>query len=451
MRTFVLILIFVLSVNSYSQNKQVLYDFAGLPQTLLLNPGLETNFAYHLGLPLVSGFSAEIGSTGFSISDLFGSGGGDVTDKITAVLDNLDATDYLKINSQIEVFSAGYRFNEKTYLSFGFYEEFDLIFYLPKDLLSLATAGNVTPLGRSFDFSQLNFNADFLGVIHAGITRRVNKKLTIGGRFKIYSSALNAESKNNSGTFRTTTPGDNNISTSKLENINITYKTSGLIDINRGTFLKNTFLGGNLGVGADFGFSYQVTPQLKISGSVVDVGFINHSKSIENTTRISEEFITEGLDFQFDGSLDYWEALEDRFKQEVPEVINTDAYISWRPAKINLAVKYNFGEELSEYHYGIRYKETYTHTFGAQLYSIFSPLQNQFALTGFYERAFIEGFQTKITYTVDDYSSYNVGIGISMQYRKVNFYAIFDNITKYTDLSSANNVSLQFGFNLLFN
>ncbi len=34
---------------------------------------------------------------------------------------------------------------------------------------------------------------------------------------------------------------------------------------------------------------------------------------------------------------------------------------------------------------------------------------------------------------------------------KINFYGILDNLTKLSDISSANNVSLQFGFNLLFN
>ncbi|ARV07666.1 hypothetical protein BTO04_13620 [Polaribacter sp. SA4-10] len=451
MRKVVLILVLVLAVNTFSQNKQVLYDFAGLPQTLLLNPGLENNLKFHVGLPLISGFSAEIGSTGFSVADIFADDGRNINEKMASVLDNIDSKDYLKLNTQIEVFSAGYRFNDKTYLSFGFYEELDFIFFLPKDVLTLATEGNTTPLGRSFDFSHLNINADFLGVIHAGITRKVSEKLTIGGRLKIYSSSINVESINNSGTFTTTTPGDNNLSVSKLENINVTYKTAGIANVSGGSVLTNTFLGGNLGLGGDVGFSYSVTPQLNVSGSLVDFGFIKYSKNIENTTRIGD-FTTEGLNFQYDDQdPDYWKQLEDDFKAEIPEEINNDAYKAWRPAKLNAAIKYSFGDRRSESCYDNTFKESYTDAFGVQLYSLFRPLRNEYAFTGFYEKSITSKIDAKLTYTLDNYSYNNIGLGISAQIWNMNFYGIVDNIAHLSDISSAKNVSLQFGFNLLFN
>ena len=450
MRKIISIITLVLTITAFSQNKQVLYDFAGLPQTLLLNPGLDTNLKSHFGLPLISGFSTEIGSTGFSVADIFAADNRDINDKVATLLDNVDSKDYLKLNTQIEVFSAGYRLNDRTYLSLGFYEELDFIFFLPKDVLTLATEGNISPLGRSFDFSHLNLNADLLGVIHAGITRSVNKKLTIGGRLKIYSSAINVESINNTGTFRTT-PGENNISVSKLENINVTYKTTGISEISASSVLANTFLGRNLGLGGDVGFSYRATPQLKISGSLVDFGFINHSKNIENTTR-EGFFTTEGLDFQYDGTdPDYWKQLNDDFKAAIPEVANQDSYMAWRPSKLNAAVKYSFGETRSQYCYDRTFKEIYTDAFGVQLYSLFRSLRNEYALTGFYEKSFSSKVHTKLTYTVDNYSYSNIGLGISAEFWKVNFYGILDNIAELSDISSAKNVSLQFGFNLLFN
>ena len=451
MKKVVLILVLVLSVNTFSQNKQVLYDFAGLPQTLLLNPGLETNLKFHIGLPLISGFSAEIGSTGFSVADIFADDGRDINDKIASLLENVDSKDYLKLNTQIEVFSAGYHFNDKTYLSIGFYEELDFIFFLPKDVLTLATEGNTSPLGRSFDFSHLNLNADLLGVIHAGITRKVNRKLTIGGRLKIYSSAINVESINNTGTFSTTTPGDNNISVSRLENVNVSYKTTGIADISGGSVLANTFLGGNLGLGGDVGFSFRATPQLKISASLVDFGFINHSKNIENTTR-EGSFTTEGLEFQYDNTdPDYWKQLNDGFKAAIPELTNEDSYMAWRPSKLNAAVKYSFGETRSQYCYDRTFKETYTDAFGVQLYSLFRSLRNEYAFTGFYEKSFTTKVHAKLTYTLDNYSYNNIGLGVSAQFGNVNFYGILDNVAELSDISSAKNVSLQFGFNLMFN
>ena len=97
MRIIVLIFTFLIGLNSFSQNKQVLYDFAGLPQTLLLNPGLETDYKFHIGVPLLSGISSEIKSTGFSLSEIFAVNNNSITNKISAVLNKIDADDYLKV------------------------------------------------------------------------------------------------------------------------------------------------------------------------------------------------------------------------------------------------------------------------------------------------------------------------------------------------------------------
>ena len=455
MKKVVFIFLIFIASNLFSQNKQVLYDFAGLPQTLLLNPGLETNYKYHIGVPLLSGFSTELASTGFTIADIFGVDNRTINDKIGAVLVDLDTRDYLKFNSQIEVFSAGFRFDDKTYFSFGFYQEFDAIGYFPKDIITLLNEGNAAYLNRSFDASQLLYKLEFLGVIHAGITRKVNDKWTIGGRFKIYSSALNLQSTNNSGTL-TTNLGDNNIYIHHLDNINVNLQTSGLIQDDEyindpGTFLKNTFLGGNLGLGLDFGVTYQISPQLQFSGSLLDVGFVNHKKNIKNTLT-EGSFTFEGLQFGYDESnRNYWEELDNELKEQLPTVENQESFISWRPAKFNAAIKYSFGEKRSKYCYDDTYKDFYTDALGAQLYSVFRPLSQQFALTGFYEKSFSHKLHTKVTYTVDNYSYYNIGVGVSAQVWKINFYGILDNIAELTDISSANNVSLQFGFNLLFN
>lgn len=454
MRIIVLIFTFLIGLNSFSQNKQVLYDFAGLPQTLLLNPGLETDYKFHIGVPLLSAISSEIGSTGFSLSEIFAVNNNTINDKISAVLNKIDANDYLKVNTQIEVFSAGFRFDKKTYVSFGFYQELDAIGYLPKDALTLINEGNTSYLNKSFSISEMIYKLDVLGVIHAGISRKVSDKLTLGGRFKVYSSALNLETTNNWGTF-TTRLGNNSIYIHQLDNVNLNLRSSGLISNNEyisdvSTFIENSLLAGNLGAGIDLGFTYHVTPQLQFSGSLIDFGFVQHTKNIKNNLIVGS-YTFEGIEFEFDSNRNYWGELDAALKEQLPIVDNQDSYTSWRPAKLNVAIKYSFGEKRSKYCYDNTLKDFYTNAFGAQLYSVFRPLRQQFALTSFYEKSFSNKLQAKITYTIDDYSYYNIGVGVSAKIWKINFYGILDNLTKLSDISTSNNVSLQFGFNLLFN
>ncbi|WP_298947922.1 DUF5723 family protein [uncultured Polaribacter sp.] len=454
MKKIFLIIILLLSLSVNAQNKQVLYDFNNLPQTLLLNPGIETNYKYHVGVPLLSGFSTEIGSTNFVPSDIFSVDNLSINDKVATVLNRLKTSDYLKLNTQIEILNAGFRYNDKTYFSFGFYQEIDAIGYYPKDVFTLANEGNGAFLNKSFDISQLLYKVDFLGVIHAGITQKISDKLTLGGRFKIYSSALNLQSTNNYGTF-TTNEGNNNIYVHYLDNVNVNLQTSGLVSDNEyiddpSTYLKNTFLGGNLGIGLDFGFTYHVNKQLQISGSLLDVGFVNHSKNIKNTVS-KGSFTFEGIALDYNSNRNYWQELDTAVKQQLPTTDNQDSYVSWRPAKFNAAVKYSFGERRSKYCYDNTYKDVYTDAFGAQLYSIFRPLNQQFALTGFYGKMITNNLHTKVTYTLDNYSFSNIGVGISTQIWKINFYGIIDNLLNYSDISSLNNLSIQFGFNLIIN
>ena len=441
--------------NLSSQNKQVLYNFAELPQTLLLNPAAETNYKFHFGVPLLSGFSSEFGSSGFVLSDIFAVDNRNINDKISSVLNNLEPKDFLKMNTQIEILNGGFRVNDAIYLSFGFYEEIDAIGYYPKDVFTLLIEGNYSYLNKQFNASQLSYKLDVLGVIHAGINKKIDEKLTLGGRFKIYSSALNLESTNNTGTF-STVRGTTNLYTHYFNNVNFNAKTSGLVEDDQyiqdpNTFLKNTFLGGNLGIGVDVGITYHITPQLEFSGSILDFGFINHKKNIKNT-KVEGNFVFEGVDFLFsDSNANYWTEINERFKEDLPTTEDEESYVSWRPTKINAALKYSFGERRSKVCYDNRFKDFYTDAIGVQLYSVFRPLNTQLALTGFYQKSITNKIHTKITYTVDDFSAANIGAGLSAQFGKVNLYGMFDNILEYRNLSSANSLSLQLGINVIFN
>ena len=71
------------------------------------------------------------------------------------------------------------------------------------------------------------------------------------------------------------------------------------------------------------------------------------------------------------------------------------------------------------------------------------------ALTGYYRRRILKGLQMKATYTVDSYSSRNIGLGLTTKIGVVNFYAMADNLLAYKDISKANALTFQIGFNII--
>ena len=456
MKKYILFLILAITTSLNAQ-QQLSFSFGEIPQNLMLNPGAETNFKSHYGIPVFSNLSFKAGFTGFTLADLFLNDSRDFNLKFEEVLNKIDSDDYININTVVEVLSAGLRIDDKTYVSFGFYEELDLITYFPKDITELVYYGNEPFLNRPFSISELVMKADMLGVLHAGMSRKVDEKLTIGGRLKIYSSSLNIETNNNSGTITATT-NNTNIIRQTLDNLDAEIRTSGITDSNGDAnesfndVFSNTLLGGNLGLGFDVGLTYHFSPQLEFTGSIIDVGFIKYSKNIRNYTA-KGNYILDGINFEYnsDDPSDYWEQLEEDFNANVPTGETENTYTSWRPMKINAALKYSFGEKRSKFCYTKTHKQYYYNSIGFQIHTIMRLLKPQLSFTSFYEKSFSKKIHTKFTHTINDYSAAIFGVATSLRVGKLNIFGVLDNILAVTDVASANNISLNFGFNIVIN
>ena len=450
-----LLLIALIVTGSLKSQQKLAFSFGESPQTLLLNPGAETNFRSHYGIPLLSNFSFDLGMTGFTLNDLFSNDSRAFKTRFEAVLNKINSTDYVSFNTQVEVLNVGFRLDKKTYLSFGFYEELDFISYMPKDFIELFYYGNEPFLNRSFSLSQVSMKGDFLGVLHAGISKKINEKLNVGARVKIYSSSINIESLNNSGTFSSSTSNENIIRQS-LNNLNGQIRTSGIVDSDDefidspGEYFSKTFLGSNMGLGLDFGLTYHFTSQLEFTASLLDIGFIRHSKNTKNFN-IDGNYVLDGLNFEYDASSlsNYWQQVEQDFRDRVITEETQEAYTSWRPMKINAALKYSFGEKRDKTCYSKTHKQYYYNAIGFQIHNIMRPIKPQFSFTSFYEASLSKKIHTKFTHTINDYSSIIFGAATSLQLGKLSVFGGLDNLLGVADLSSGNSVAFNFGFNIV--
>lgn len=442
------------SFSVFSQ-QQLLFSFAETPQTLLLNPGAETNFSYHYGVPFFSNFQVDAGSTSFSMNDLFADNGVSFTNKLRRVVSNSDQNDFFNINLRSDMLYGGFRLDSRSYLSFGFYQEFDFIFYMPNDILELGLYGNANFLNRSFELSQLTLKGSLTGVWHAGISRKVNEKFNIGARVKIYSASANVETTNNSGTY-TTFNSPQNIIRQSLNNVDMQLRSSGFFNAND-DFLKsprdlftNTFFGSNLGIGFDIGFTYHFSPQLEFSASALDIGFIRYSNDIRNYS-INGDYVYDGVNFEYDedNPRDYWGEIQSDFDERVVIDEDQNPYTSFRPLRLNAALRYSFGEVRPMECFTATRKKYHTNAIGFQLHSIIRPLTSQLALTSFFENSFSRNLHVKLTHTINNYSNAIFGGALAFQWRTLSFVGSVDNVSKARNLETANSIALNLGINFV--
>lgn len=459
-----LVIALLITCLSFSQNKQILYGFNDIPQSLLQNPGARVSNDWYVGIPLLSHIHVNFGSSELTVYDLFADDNRDFNDKLRQAVFSMKPNDFFTFNQQLEIFSGGFAygdsFQKNKYISFGFYEELDFIGYFPQDYAILALDGNLNKTNRLFRADHLNFSAELISVLHVGFNKKVNEKFTYGFRGKIYSSIANVNSVNNKGSF-VTVPGEDNLLRHIFE-LDGGVRTSGLASLldedssedDVSALRKSILFGGNLGLGLDVGFTYQMNDQWYFDASLIDVGFISHKKDVENY-EIKGDYVYEGIDPLFPDASgrsanSYWSEIEDEFEDLFTADTTTTKYTTMRPIKLNASLNYAFGKKEIEECNCVNEDSGYLNRVGAQLYAIARPKGPQVAFTAYYYRRLFKGLEAKATYTLDSYSFNNIGLGVSANLGGLNIYAMADNFLNFKNIYDAQSVSLQLGINYIF-
>ena len=466
MRKLLTCFIALWAVSVIAQNKQLLYGWEDVPQSLLLNPGSKVLQKAHYGVPFLSQIHFNGGSSGVSAFDIFGISSVDINTRITNKIFELKNTDFFTATEQLEYISFGWRSREDVYYSGGVYQELDFITYFPRDLAILAWEGNRDYIDYEFDLGEISATGDLLTVYHFGANKAVSKKLTVGIRAKLYSSIISFRSTNNQGTFVTTLgDGDVNIYEHTVQNANVSLNTSGYASLREldganevaNTLLKRALLTRNLGVGLDFGVTYDFTSNITASASFLDVGFVFHNNDVESY-EAKGSYTLNGIELIFpplaDGetTLPYYDNLTDEIEEAIPVDTLNNSYSQFRPVKFNAGLKYSFGRPTDGRDdcdcRGRNESIARNQAVGLQYYSIFRPKGPQMAGTVFYYRRLFSFLSAKATYTFDPYSISNVGLGIASDIGKVNFYIALDNLLRLENIAKAKSISLQLGFNI---
>ena len=474
-RTCCIYLVFVLlCAKTTAQNMQVLYDFDQLPQTLMLNPGSETDYDMHFGVPFLSNVYGVAGSSSRDVNYNNLVAG---TDDTGDVLRNfhelgLGSGEIFLFHQQIEILNVGMRLrNPSYYLSFGMYQQTDGFSAYPQDFADLFFYGDdqdqdgIPEYEKNYNANDVNTVFELLGVFHVGINKKVNEKLTVGGRLKLLSGSMGLETSSNRGTYYLSrNPLSNEPYAHNYENIGVQLNTAGILDPfdlseDIGTaselFAGLFFMNGSMGASVDLGFTYDPSDEWTFTGSLLDIGMISFKHKLTNIDFDDAVIPSDEFYDPAGNELDYWETLY--IKDELP--LNTDerSFSYLRSPRLNASVRYNMRRKVKYDQIAFRNvradlsSDYLTSSFGLQVYTAFRPSTPVWAVTGFYSRELNKYLSLKGTYTVDKFSFYNIGIGVSTHIKSFNFYLTADNLVALPTIKNSNYQSFQFGMNFTFN
>ncbi len=450
------LLMFLNVANLLAQTGVGIYDFSTIPQTNLENPAYSTLKQGHVSIPLLGNQQVFAGSSGATAYDVFAKNAIPFNEKLQTAVYNMNSDDTFLMQQQSELINIGYQYQDY-YLSFGIYEEGLLYSNFPSGLSKLFYEGT-SYLDKKYAIDGYKTQSNLTTVYHFGAQKQWNADTNVGIRIKIYNQGFDARVTGATGQIFTSN-GTDNLYRYTLEDANINVHTSGIVldnydVVDQNYVVKNILISGNKGLGFDLGFTRNYESNWYLSSSLLDLGFIAHTKNAKNYSA-KGTYTTEGIELQFDAQNPeyYWRKLETEFIENVNYQETDKAYFTLRPIQWNtLLMKKLNKRRLAEC---ANMSNNQTERDYRAAWGVFSKIQiynkSIFPTASvFYEHYFGNFLDVRASYSANRFSYTNLGAVASFTIWKINLYTSVDNILGLTNLAKTNSADVQFGLNIIW-
>jgi hypothetical protein len=453
----------IFSVNAYSQQDLTINTMPIIPQSSYTNPAFQPVPTSYVGFPLLSSFYLGINHSGFAYKDLFHYS--NVDDSLHLMVGNmiskLAKTNYLSFNLYEELFGMGFKTDSKGYFNFSYGIKVNFQLSYPRDLIKVLWLGNGPFVGGApADFSGLGINASLYKELAFGYSRNVkiaNEDFTIGGRLKILHGITNIYTKVNNTSWGTGTAEDNfQYILNNTYQVNMTLPNSASESLDSSgsktyngsdnkfdpaQFITNQ---SNLGLGVDLGASYKMNKYWTFGFSVLDLGYINWKtgggSSVRNVTNNMYGLIFDGADLaQFIGpdsvvknkETHYEDSLSNPFKDKTTK----NSYRTPLGTKFYLTAEYSLTRHDVA---GLLFR-------GEMQNGILHP-----SATISYNKWVCNLLSASVSYSMENRSYNNVGLGIALNLGAWQIYALSDNFYCLFNPEAVKTINLHFGMNFIF-
>jgi hypothetical protein len=420
-----------------------------LPQITTMNPASQPECNFYLGFPGVSGINLNVGNNSLNFSEIifdspyndslitFLHPDADVND----FLDNLNENNSLFTEFSMNLLSFGFRAN-KGYFSFRVMEKSEVSFGYPKDLMSLLLKGN--ELGASQKIGNFNVFSNNYLEYSLGYSNKVFDNLTIGVRAKYLNGIASINSESFDFELYTSEAGDSLALTSDIEMqatapVSVTTDEDGLIEeVNdRDISVSDAF--SNPGFAVDIGAIYDLMPELTLSASILDLGFINYSNFTHNY-RINGQYSFTGVDITSmitgdEEETNPLEGITDSLKESLELSYSDDNFFTSLGPKIYLGGRYYFSENLDVA------LLSRTRFFSGRVQQSFTLSANTRP---------IRGISLSASYSIMNHSYNNLGLGLALRLGPFQLFTMSDMFSAGLWPQKSQSFNVRFGLNFVF-
>ncbi|MEO9482722.1 MAG: DUF5723 family protein [Ekhidna sp.] len=433
MRKITATILFLASLLSLNAQTSLSFQHLGNAtfQNNLINPSLIPEGKFFLGLPVLSGVHANVNNK-FSYNEGFTVESTRTLIDVPKIIGNLQGQNMVSTKVGVNLLHLGYKLKSGVLLSFVANERVEADFLYSKELVQYVfTDGNSAFLNQDIKISRIGLTASHFREFGLGIAAPVNDQLTVGLRGKFLVGFGNASLPGN-----TTATLNSNGEAFQIdaEWKNATLRTSGfdIYDETVGDINSHLVMNGNTGFALDIGGTYELNRYYTITGSLVDVGFINWKENIKSYTLADTTFNYSGVDLE--NLDDIEQTLEDSLFSKFETTDTFDPYKSWLPATA-------YGSWI--YHYSPK-TDIYV-TVGSRW------VQRQFKMMygGGITQKFGKAFTGSISVTKLPQQFFNVGAAIAVKGGPVQMYMAADQVINFS-VPDAKAFDFRFGMSFAF-
>ena len=424
--------------SAFAQMPSTLYFMDQNPLIHNFNPSFQPADKMYIGMPGLSLVSVNAGNSKLAFEDIYVPRTIDgknttvlflhpeASNEIRNVMNTMSPRDRIFADYNVQLLNFGMRIKEKSYVSFSLSNKMEMNTIIPRELFkaALMSEENGSQSEYSFGLGKFSSTMNCYTELAFGYSYAFSDKFQVGGKLKylIPHVGYRTDFKDmdlyvSKDEWRFTGEGEIDASMPGLEIYQDEEGKIDSVDFSDDVKAKDFTKSKGAGLALDLGVTYYPIRSVKLSASLLDLGFVHYSKELHKVKK-ENDFIYNGLKYNIEDiherdSANLWDPYREMI-DNMYVVDENEGYTSMLTAKALLGAEYSFFENKM--------------SVGAlsKTYFLRGCVSEEIMLAYNYRPCRI--VEATASYTVTNGMFSNIGLGVNLNLGPVNFFLAADQI-----------------------